>query len=254
MRINIIILSSFIITNTLFGQDNDSLGLDYNPQLTIHETEYFNKVFIEQLNDFDFTDKKIGFVFKESIFLTNKNHYFKLVNNKEISNEYILTVLTANEQNKSGGYNALIVICDKVEPLKEKKRIKIIEAFSEREKSIPDNLYKLGLDNSSALTYYESEYFDTQFKGKDFDFKNKKIGFFFGNYGSSIQTKKEYFNRMKERLSHNYSASMDMLLILSEEQKVESSGFDAIIVTWSKILVKSATPKMIKKLKKNVAQ
>jgi len=254
MRLKILILVLLISTNTLFGQSNDSLGLDYNPKLTPQETAYFNKVFIAQLNDFDFTNKKIGFAFKENIFLTNKNHYFKLTNDKEISNEYILIVLTANEKNNSGGYDALIVICDKLEPLKEKKRTKIIEAFSEREKSIPDKLYALGLDNISVLTNSESEYFTSQFKKTDFEFKNKKIGFFYGNNGSSIQTKKEYFNRVKERLSHNYSASMDMLLVLSEEQKVGSGGFDAIIISWSKLLVKRATPKMIRKLKKNVAQ
>jgi hypothetical protein len=191
MRIKVIILVLLISTITFFGQKNNSLGLDYNPKLTLQETDYFNKVFIDQLNDFDFTNKKIGFAFKENIFLTNKKHYFKLTNDKEFSHEYILIVLTANEKNNFGGYDVLIVICDKREPLKEKKRTKIIEAFSEREKSIPDNLYKFGLDEISMLTNAESEYFASQLKKTDFDFKNKKIGFFYGNNGSSIQTKKD---------------------------------------------------------------
>lgn len=38
-------------------------------------------------------------------------------------------------------------------------------------------------------------------------------------------------------------------MILTEAQKKESGGYDAIIVSWSKVLIKTATNSMIKKLK-----
>ena len=251
-----LILVFIIITNILFGQkiNKDSLGLDYNPYLTEKESKYFNREFKDQLNNFDFTHKKIGFAFVEDNFLTNKKHFFRLKKDRGNNFNYKLIVLTDDEKIKSGGYDAFIIILKKNEQLTEKKRAKLIKAFSRREKSLPKNLYKLGLDNNLLLTKYEAEYFNMKFKDRGFDFNNKMIGFFIGNNGSSIQTKKEYFDRLKERLSHNYSASMDILIVLTEEQKIESGGFDAIIVSWSKLMVRGATQKMIGKLRESVTQ
>jgi hypothetical protein len=41
---------------------------------------------------------------------------------------------------------------------------------------------------------------------------------------------------------------MDYLLILTEEEKAASNGYDAIIVSWSKIMVTSPSEKMLRRL------
>jgi hypothetical protein len=105
-----------------------------------------------------------------------------------------------------------------------------------------------GMDNSPFLNNYEAEYFNKIFENKrmDFDFKEKKVGFFFGPNGQHLGCKLKYFNEVKEHINpQNYFVK------LSESEKQDSGGYEVIVVTWSKIYKKKPTNKMVMSLKKD---
>ena len=110
------------------------------------------------------------------------------------------------------------------------------------------NTDSLGLDNNPVLTELEIDYFNNQFKGhySKMDFSGAKIGFLFGN-GYKVQTKKEYFDTIKKRLSHGYTASVDELIKLKEIDKERTGGYDAIIISWSKLIVGYPHEEMLEK-------
>ena len=95
-------------------------------------------------------------------------------------------------------------------------------------------------------------YFNTAFKDRkvNYNFNNLKLGFFYGNNGSRSQTKKQYFDLVKNRLGNCSSASNDLVIELTNEEKTESGGYDLIIVSWSKIIpTHKSKARMIKELK-----
>jgi hypothetical protein len=94
----------------------------------------------------------------------------------------------------------------------------------------------LGLDNNPRLTKYEAEYFNNEFKDwrKEFDFTDKKVAFLTGSTANKHLTKTNYFNEVKSRLKDNYGMTHSALY-LTEEEKLKS-GYDAIIVSWVKLL------------------
>lgn len=76
---------------------------------------------------------------------------------------------------------------------------------------------------------YLNKIFETAWK--DFDFTNKKIGFFTGSSGIKKSRKEIYFD-MHEKHSTNANSPCDngTLYIFNTEQKAENGGYDAAIV------------------------
>ena len=111
-----------------------------------------------------------------------------------------------------------------------------VREFNDIPKEILNNLDKMGVDSSALLNKYESAFLNVIFKDKSdgFDFTNKKIGFLFVG---SKRNKKEYFEEMRERYSNNNSIIISTLYIFNSKQKLESGGYDAAIVYWSKFLI-----------------
>ncbi len=110
-----------------------------------------------------------------------------------------------------------------------------------------------GLDSSTTLNKYEVKYFnqylEKQRSRSTFDFQDKKVGFAHGNFGKGLISKKEYFNMWGKDYFENGSHVVNQLIILTEEEKQQSGGYDAIIVSWSKILVSGKRKeRLIKKL------
>lgn len=110
-----------------------------------------------------------------------------------------------------------------------------------------------GLNNSPKLNKYESAYFnqtiDNQRKRFDFNFNDKSIAFAYGNYGNGLITKDEYFEKWGRDYFIGNSSVYNQLFVLTAEEIKESGGFDAIIVSWSKIgLTKKHRKKLIKKI------
>lgn len=112
-----------------------------------------------------------------------------------------------------------------------------------------------GTDSSATLNQYEVLYFNQSLEKprmrSNFDFQNKKIGFAYGNFGKDVISKKEYFDRWGKEYYKNDSHVGNQLIILTEDEKEQSGGFDAIIISWSKILVSGRhRDKLIEKLKR----
>ncbi|NMM48902.1 hypothetical protein [Marinigracilibium pacificum] len=116
---------------------------------------------------------------------------------------------------------------------------------------------KCGLEDNAHLNSYEAKYFNEVFKDRkgEFDFSRKVIAFFTGSSGTTMSVKSNYFKSLKnsnnsDKDVHAWQAHGTQLLILSSEEKNLSGGYDAILVSRSKLLKqgKSRT-KLVKRLK-----
>lgn len=114
---------------------------------------------------------------------------------------------------------------------------------------------KCGLDDNATMNVYEAKYFNEVFKEKKgkFDFSGKVIAFYTGSAGTTKSDKSSYFKgpkNSKDKSVHTWQAKGTQLLILTNEERSLSGGYDAILVSWSKLTKqgKSRT-KLIKSLK-----
>jgi RNase H-fold protein (predicted Holliday junction resolvase) len=248
---------SIILINSNVNGQLSRLGEDYNPILKTGESIFLKSYFQENNVGFNFLEKKIGFALIDlEIFLISKYNFFENWANKNDSTySKMLYILNSKEKIESGNFDALIIFYKKNKVLKERRLNKLFKKFAQSENNKPDNLYQLGLNNDEELSINEANFFNKSFfkEKKEFDFKNKKIGFFNGNNGSRLWSKKEYFDDLKQRASENRFGPLGYLIILTEEQKTETGGYDAVIVSWSKLLGEILTKKMITKLKNNGA-
>lgn len=122
-----------------------------------------------------------------------------------------------------------------------------IRDFKDIPKDILEKLDKTGVDASPLLNSYEAAYLNVIFKDslKGFDFTGKKVGFIHRGVKSD---KQEYFSDVKGRYHSNSTpVGGSGLYIFDAAQKVESGGYDAAIVYWSKLFI--PTNKVVKKLK-----
>jgi len=91
-------------------------------------------------------------------------------------------------------------------------------------------------DDLEVLNCYESIFLSTIFNDSliHFDFTNKKVGFIMG---ACKKSKIDYFNMQKKHLDDKMCpVDNGALYIFSETQKMESGGYDAVIVYWSKFI------------------
>jgi hypothetical protein len=107
-----------------------------------------------------------------------------------------------------------------------------------------------GLDSNPILNDYEAVYLNAYFKDakKGFDFMGKRIAFVTGSLGSEIGTKSEYFKDVKTWASHNHKVADD-LIVFTEDERLQSGGYDAIVAYWTKVGSGLNHKKIIKKLK-----
>lgn len=117
-----------------------------------------------------------------------------------------------------------------------------VDNFAEIPTDLLSHIEKMGVDSSLILNEYEGRYLNFIFKidVQDFNLVGKKIG-----YGSKIgffKDEKEWFYRGEKS-----GVGGTTLYIFDAAQKVESGGYDAAIVYWSKFFI--PTDKVIKRLK-----
>lgn len=95
----------------------------------------------------------------------------------------------------------------------------------------------LGMDKNDLLNEFEATYLNDTFSNKkgNFNFEKKKIGFFVGSSNYRLSNKQSYFEDVKRTLRKNM-VMQHQLLILNEDEKIESGGYDAFVIAWSKIL------------------
>jgi hypothetical protein len=89
-------------------------------------------------------------------------------------------------------------------------------------------------------------------KRGDFDFIGKKVGFAIGSSNYRLRTKEEYFTESK-KYQESGANIINYLIILNDEEKIQSGGIDVIIISWSKIRVtEKAKSRLIIKIKESL--
>lgn len=109
-----------------------------------------------------------------------------------------------------------------------------------------DYAQNFGQTSSPILTDKEAAYFNGElfFERNRFDFHDKKIAFMSGSSISKVIDKQQYFSNWGGKDIEN------SLLVLTEKEKIESGGFDAVIISWSKIKIgRKGRKRMLAKLK-----
>ena len=117
---------------------------------------------------------------------------------------------------------------------------------------------KCGLDSSPTLNTFEANCFNEVYQDRkgEFDFSGKVIAFYKGSAGTTTSSKSDYFYFIKnsgrpDTEVHQWQARGTQLLILTEEEKLCSGGFDAILVSWSKLQKEGRSrKKLVKRLNK----
>lgn len=116
--------------------------------------------------------------------------------------------------------------------------IEINQIYKKDSFNIEPNPKDCGLDNNSELTDKEaiffSEYLKAPAKKSGFDFKNKRILFVTGSNGSTLGSKIEYFNDVREWKAKHNDKIASTLFVLDDSEKSEY-GYDAIITYWVKV-------------------
>jgi len=114
-----------------------------------------------------------------------------------------------------------------------------------------------GKNDNPALNQEEADYFNLILKEHrgDFDFEGKRVAFALGNWGASLRSKRDYFERDgKPRFEQN-STIANQLILLSEAEKVILPEYDAIVVSWSKLTIeKRKRLKLVKVIAKRFSK
>jgi hypothetical protein len=127
----LIISLIYLFIQNIYCQQIDSCGIENNSTLSKYESEYFNNIFKNQRDTFDFTNKRIAFVTGSTGYtIGNKISYFNSA--KEWQQKYGRTISTnmivinKNENLKSNDYDAIITYWVKI-MITERHLEKIIE-------------------------------------------------------------------------------------------------------------------------------
>ncbi|WP_338761640.1 hypothetical protein WAF17_15900 [Bernardetia sp. ABR2-2B] len=112
------------------------------------------------------------------------------------------------------------------------------------------NLDECGNDDNPKLSQAESEFLNSYFDDKMFDFTGKKVIFVTQERAQSIETKSNYFDQVKQYNKQD-SKVMNWVVTLNEQEKIDSGGYDIIICYWVKLLTKGRKRRIIKKVGKN---
>ena len=116
------------------------------------------------------------------------------------------------------------------------------------------NLDSCGLSNNPFLTESEATFLNnylTDVKG-NYDFHGKKVAIIGGPGGSRIEDKKEYFDDIKVYRKTGKRKIATWHIILTEEERVKSGGYDVLLTHWVKLI--QSKKQIIKKLSKQKMQ
>ncbi len=107
--------------------------------------------------------------------------------------------------------------------------------------------------SNDSLSPQETEILNEIFSESDpdFDFQNKRIAYVAGTTGNIILTKDEFFKKYMDPIVDDEKRNVCNLIILTESEKIESGGYDAVILTPAKLFTDKDRNEMIKMLKIN---
>lgn len=261
---------TFILLSLIYANSNaqpiEMLGEDCNPILNKKERDYLSSIFAEEKHDF--VNKSVGFAsykvknicktktFELSQFLPITKKEFFTNSLRDDCNSIIskLFILNADQKKISQGFDAIILIAPKKkqEKINVKKRHRITERFGYRTLNYPENLSQVGNDSLSELTQQDAVFFNKIYLNRNFDFAGKKVAFINPHLDKNdfIKTKKDLIFRIKKHLETDflYPASEE-LMILSEDEKKQTGGYDAIIVYQTKRSYKDQLKKILEENK-----
>ena len=124
-----------------------------------------------------------------------------------------------------------ILICNSNNNIEQEVLQRQVRDFSEIPTELLTHIDKMGIDSFLILNEYEGRYLNYVFKTDNLNLNlvGKTVGF--------LGSKTDFFKDERERFYHNSTpVGGAVLYILTAEQKVESGGYDAAIVYWSKFL------------------
>jgi hypothetical protein len=102
------------------------------------------------------------------------------------------------------------------------------------------------------LSAHEAELLDSLLEKSrgDFEFQGKKIAFITGSSGSQILSKADYFkNYVNPSIASGQYLNVFMIE-LNEAEKRASGGYDALVLSWVKVLSNRQKRKVIEQLAK----
>jgi hypothetical protein len=264
-----LLISSWFVLSHSYAQTNNSIGVDCSPKLNEQEISYLDNIF--SASNYDFKNKTIGFAAHKVKKICrvpaiaplnmrlpiNKKEYFTALGQDTCKTTTSkLLVLNYDQKKQSGGFDAIVLLVPKKKEQKvgDKTTYRLAEVFGYRTLNYPDNLHLVGNDNSAELTENDAVFFNSVYHNRNFDFKGKKIAFMNPHLldeKQAIRTKKEYIEKIKKHLENDFLYPGDDLEILNEQEKIESGGYDAMIVYQSKRYFKT---QLIKALKEKDSQ
>jgi len=83
-----------------------------------------------------------------------------------------------------------------------------------------------------------------------FDFHGKKIAFITGSSGSRVISKADYFNTCINPWLSDGKTPQIFMVELTEEEKNQSGGYDAFVLSWVKVFTDKRKKKVIEQLAK----
>jgi hypothetical protein len=110
----------------------------------------------------------------------------------------------------------------------------------------------LNIDNNIALNRQEINFLNTALKSSrdTFDFADKKIAFVTGSSGSKLISKQDYFLTCVKPSTDKGSMPQISFVHLTPEEKQNSKGYDAIVMSWVKVFTNKQRKKIIEQLSK----
>ncbi|MDP4210724.1 MAG: hypothetical protein Q8928_18090 [Bacteroidota bacterium] len=246
-----LILISLLISYSLdvLGQNVDCLGVNNKIVLNSTEATWFNNWFktdMQKEHYFDFNGARTGFIYIDQFKLTTKKNFFdRVLYKNSISKDHHVVfcsmILDSIGAHKTG-LDVVIMIAEKPLSINTQRYndncLKLTKLFQSRNQIKPQNIDELGNDTLPLLTNDEARYFNEKFRLQNFNFGNKRVAFLKGNKGKYQSNKCNYFAELRDRWTKGlkeYEIS-DQLIVLNELERQQTKEYDAIIVSWSKIM------------------
>ncbi|MEZ4949877.1 MAG: hypothetical protein R2879_04385 [Saprospiraceae bacterium] len=83
-----------------------------------------------------------------------------------------------------------------------------------------------------------------------FNFYNKKVAFISGNNGGSIVSKSDYFENLVNPWLEKGDTPQTFMVRLNDEEKIQSGGYDLLVLSWVKVFTPKRKRKVIRALRR----
>lgn len=106
--------------------------------------------------------------------------------------------------------------------------------------------------SSTSLTTVEANTLNLIFekRRKDFSFLDKQVAYTVGTSGTQLENKIDFFDRYLTPVVNKGERNVCALILLTKEEKMESGGIDAIVMSPAKIFTVKHRKMVIQELKK----